>query len=84
MSSELSVGDWRLWTFGYDQCEWYVLRIKGNMVQIGQRSWLVSASMWIAKDQFLRDSKLIGKGKYRWWWTFLPWRDCVTPFSYYK
>lgn len=78
---ELSIGDWRIMQYGFNTYEWYVLRIENDLVKIGQRSWLVSASMWINKDKFIRNSKPIGKGKRRWWWYLLPWRDCVVPFS---
>lgn len=23
----------------------------------------------------------LGRGKKKWWWKFLPWKDCICPFS---
>jgi len=85
MSDILSVGDWRFMEFGFKTHEWYVYKITGNEVQIGNKSWLVSASMWVDKDDFIKKSTFITRGKFRWWWLFLPFiNDGICPFTAVK
>lgn len=85
MNDLLSVGDWRLMRYGFNNLEFYVLRIKGDMVQIGRKQWCVSSSEWMDKGEFLARSKPLGRGKWRWWRMMLPWlNDFICPFTAYR
>lgn len=79
---DLEVGDWVEIDYGYERVTFYVLERYGNSVRLGTPRWLVSSATSMSirelatKEPFYR-----GQGKFRWWWTLLPFRDLITPFS---
>ena len=84
-SKPLAVGDWRIMQFGFKDHEWYVYRISREKVLIGKKSWLVSSSMWMDKNEFVKKSNYLGSGRFRWWWNFLPLvNDVICPFTRYR
>ena len=76
---ELKPGSWLIMEYGYDQRVFYVLYVLGDSVILGHPSWLVRSATCIPKTR-LKGAELLGQGRPRWWWRFLPWRDLVVPF----
>jgi hypothetical protein len=81
---KLEIGDWILMKYGFDFHEWYVYEISGEKIRLGKKSWCVRSSSWFDISEVRSRSHYLGKGKFRWWWLILPWRDVVCPFSKYK
>lgn len=80
-SGELGPGDWIALEYGFDKSVFYVLRItEDGGAFLGSPQWLVSSSIFLPKKQIAGAEKL-GRGRPRWWWWFVPWRDCCVPFS---
>ena len=82
---ELEIGDWRLMNYGYEIMEFYVYQMTENHVKIGLASWLVSDSIWMDREEFLRESQHMSKGRFRWWRLILPIiNNGICPFSKVK
>ncbi len=77
---ELKPGSWLMMEFGYHWRVFYILYVLGDNVILGSPNWLVSDATQISKTR-LKGAELLGQGKQRWWWRFLPWRDLVCPFT---
>jgi hypothetical protein len=84
MKDKLSVGTWVLMPYGYEHHVWYVYEVAGDMVLLGNRRWLVSGSKWFPVSYLNENARILGKGKVRWWWFFLPWRNLICPFTKYR
>lgn len=77
----LKVGDWFLMEYGFDVHKFYIAEICGNMVRLSKSNWLASSGEWLTRENMeLRHAQYIGHGKQKWYWRWLPWRDCITPF----
>lgn len=88
---ELEVGDWINMQYGFDRQDWCVLEKGCSWVRLGKPSWLVSSAEIVTLDRLFESDRdmwfntggplYLGRGKKRWWWKFLPFRDCVFPYS---
>lgn len=79
---ELKVGDWVLLEFGGTMRPFYVHGLTRDFVMFGRSSWLVSDYEAVSKAdlQYNRKIDIIGHSKKKWYWRFLPWRNCVCPY----
>lgn len=79
-SGVLVPGDWVLMRYGFEHLIFYVLSVSGKGAHLGHPEWLVSCSIFVPAEKLDR-AELLGRGKPRWWWRFVPWRQLCLPFS---
>ena len=76
---EFNVGDW-ITTPEYPAL--IIIAVEGSKYVLHCHSWLVSSAMrWDVGLLKANKAEIIGKGKKRWWWNFMPWKDWVCPFT---
>lgn len=78
--SDLQPGDWIKWRWS----RYYVQKNSGRHIQIGDPDWSVTSNTTISyadmSDQYY-PVKYLGRGKLKWYWRFLPWRNSICPFN---
>lgn len=78
----LQAGDWIDLAFGSTSRLYYVLANNGGLVRIGREEWLVrDADPYTHAELLEKGYRWMGRGKLRWWWKLLPWRQCFCPMS---
>lgn len=77
------VGEWYVMQYGNFNLLFYVLDVTNENVTLGTPIWLVSSAITISLDHF-QIAAYIGKGKRRWWWKYMPWKDLHMPFTWPK
>ena len=78
----LQPGDWVELIYGISRKECYVTDIGYDSVELAlatQPTFTFGSS----NDEVYgrRKGRYIGKGKLRWWWRFLPWRNSIAKYS---
>ena len=77
-------GDW----FLMDRCErekFYVVEVCCRIAHLSRPGWMVNDGFWLNEPEFKEQSlAYLGRGKKKWYWRFLPWRNLVCPYYYPK
>ena len=79
--SELQPGDWFEMRYGIDIVCCYVTGVDDAFIRYGHLGWsscLEDVHLKHLEPDFF---KYLGRGRRRWWWRLLPWRNSVCPFS---
>lgn len=83
---DLEPGDWVNMAYGYYRHDFYVLRVlQDKYVVLGKPTWCVDTTVIKSYEELNSDYYtpiFIGKGKEKWYWRFLPWRNVIVPFKY--
>ena len=79
-AEEIVPGLWIAMDYGCEKRIFYVIEKSGQSVLVSAPRWLLSSSIWLP-IQRIRGAESFGVGTKRWWWQFMPWRDCVVPFK---
>lgn len=77
-------GTWIFMRYGTEFSKFYVQERIGDILLISRKAWLVSSHVSVTIEETKNGhhkGQVIGKGKNRWFWRFLPWRDLVCPYS---
>lgn len=82
--SLLKVGSWIMMEYGFKNRDFYVYSVIEDYVELGRKNWLVSDAEYFELNDVLRNATYLGEGKMKWYWKFLPFRDVLCPFKYYK
>ncbi|WP_432821831.1 hypothetical protein [Trichloromonas sp.] len=80
--NELQPGDHFYMMYETDDVLFYVLanNVEKGRLKITCRGWCVdSAVVWSYSN--MRPFSFVGRGKKRWWWRVLPWRNIVAVYS---
>ena len=77
---ELRSGDWFELKYGDYVVQWYVLGVSATSVIAGNPLWLTFSTETFSFRQ-IATAAYLGRGKPRWWWRFVPWRELIPPFS---
>ena len=77
---ELSEGVWVYGRYGSGPILFYVKRVIGETVVLGNPRWLASAVVALEVER-VKKWAVIGKGVRKWYWRFLPWRSLICPFT---
>lgn len=85
---KLQPGDWivsECWPEA-DERPFYVMENKPNIkvVYASRAGWEVSAPhgfLYYTDYDSVYGSMYLGRGKRKWYWWFLPWRDLIVPFT---
>lgn len=80
LDDQLGPGDWLALDYGFERRVFYVLRVDKGGAWLGHPKWLVSSATFIPQERMAHATR-IGRGKARWWWRFVPWRELCLPFS---
>lgn len=83
----LQPGDWFEIEFGFRRRQFYVVDVVEDIIYATTPTWCVSPPRSFSFDEIYDDfhkGHYIGKGKLRWWWRFLPWRNICVKYSYPK
>lgn len=86
-NEKYEVGDWVLITYetyDFTGSKYYISEIIGDKINFNPlRRSMFSDGMWISEEQLKTiNSTYIGRGKRKWYWRWLPWRELVCPFYY--
>jgi hypothetical protein len=78
--SAFSVGALWLTEYGFGYDLFYVAEICHDKIRLTMPDWLASSGVWMTRREMeARHAEYLGHGNRKWYWRFLPWRDCVTP-----
>ena len=80
LSEGLGPGTWLALDFGFEREVFYVVQATKEGAYLGHPKWLVSSATFMPWSR-LKGADIIGRGRPRWWWRFVPWRDLHVPFS---
>lgn len=82
MDKELTTGTWFFMDFGGGRKLFYVLDILNGDVLINCPTWSIGLYLTFTYSYLQeRNISILGKGKRKWYWKFLPSRKNVVPFT---
>lgn len=73
---DLQQGDW----FISDSRVWYVILNDGKQIVANSPSFCTEHPIYFKYNR-LSEFTYLGRGKIRWWWRLVPWRNIVVPFT---
>lgn len=78
-------GDWFLIKYGIDTLTLYAAEVHCRIIRFSSRNWCSDAGVWIHEPELSDGGAIyLGRGKKKWYWAFLPWRNLVCPYFYPK
>lgn len=78
-----SVGAWFLMDYGCERLKFYIAEVRRGQFRLSRRNWLASAGVWMTRRDMehpMHNAAYVGHGRAKWYWRWLPWRDCCVPF----
>ena len=67
--------------YGFDRLEFYVVGSYPDTLALTRPCWCVSSMEYFTLTELLeRAPTILGQGKLKWYWRFLPWRDVVAKY----
>jgi hypothetical protein len=76
-------GTWIVMEYGFDMKRFYVAEVAGNTRRLSHPSYLTSDGVWMSVAEIdKKGAQVIGVGKPKRYWRWLPWREGVVPFHY--
>ena len=81
-ASTCSVGSWWLIEYGTVYHSFYVTDVGTTQAKFTLTDWLVDNGVWMTwREMSQRKAEFRGVGKLKWYWKYIPWRNCIPKYK---